>query len=299
MITNPDYREDPWRESIAQALDVFDAVFVVCGRREDVAQVYEAFPTDRGDRLRAEFLDWPQPEWSYEELPRHLNFGIERVLAELDPTWIFKFDIDVAVHEHDRDRLRWELLRLFNARKALATFEKLQFFQVRRAYEKGKIPLALNVALYPQMRYGHDSTRYTDLCQPIIPSGEVSTMNPTGHPIPKGLPVEGFKVASTGLRIWNYDYSFKTKERATELLFHFDRSHALFWSAGYGGKKLEEITPETALGEYLELVRGRAKKCLKRFEPAEHPHHFRRIVAEIRPEQFGHSLWNEIELPPL
>lgn len=288
MITDPDARQDPWRESIAQALEIFDRVVVVCGADTDAIRVINQFP---GRDIACPLLHWPQPEWSYEELPRHLNAGLA-VARCYEPDWIVKFDIDCFFHEKDRDHIRTKLQELTSRRVALGTFEKYQFFMVDRAYEKGKIPLAINCA-FP-IQYGQFENDYSDLCQPMMPTGRTRKMPGGTYDIPLGRKIPG--AASTGVHVWNYDYSFKTLERATELLYHFDRSHAKWWGGGYGGKKIEDITPETALAEYLDLVRGRVGKCNKRFKPEDHPRHIRERVRNITPTEFGSRLWDKIPI---
>lgn len=284
MVTNPDLRQDPWQESISQMLDVFDEVVVVCGNNTTMMQVGECFKTVK----LAPVLDWPQPEWSYEELPKHLNLGLKEA-RDWGADWIVKLDIDTFVHENDALQMRAKLTEFKARHLPLATFEKYQFFKVDRCYEKGQMPLALNTEF--DIVYGQDETRYTDLCQPIIPSGRMIRKEPTGTDIPKGLRIPDKKIGRTGCHVWNYDYSFKTKKCATELLYHFDRSHAKWWQQGYTGRKLEEITPETALEDYLALVRGRMTKMVKKVEWDKHPAHIRLRVRDIRTDEFGHSLW--------
>lgn len=293
MITNPDYRQDPWRESLRQALLVFDEVVVVCGDPEDPARVKQEFPDQP---IVPVYLDWPQPEWTYDELARHLNFGLEKCRA-MHADWVIKFDIDCLFHENSKSQFRQCLGAMKAHGDILAQFEKLQFFLVGRAYEKGKIPLGINMAF--NVGYGVDKSRYTDLCQPIILSGDVVQYRQGKHPIPKGDPVPERKMKPTGIHVWNYDYSFKTYDRALELLYHFDRAHANWWGAGYHGRMLEDITPETAMAEYLALIKGRVEKCKKIFRPEDHPRFIQDRIRNIKPEEFGHSLWGKTEIPKL
>lgn len=287
MITNPDFRQDPWRESIAQALEIFDRVVVVCGADNDAIRVINQFP---GRDIACPLLHWPQPEWSYEELPRHLNAGLA-VARCYEPDWIVKFDIDCFFHEKDREHIRTSLQNLKARKVALGTFEKYQHFLWWRAFEKGKIPLAIN-ADYP-IQYGQFENDYSDLCQPMMPTGRATKMPGGTYPIPRGTKVPS--MASVGAHVWNYDYTNKTIERSKELLYHFDRSHAKWWSAGYGGRKIEDITPETALAEYVALVRGRIQKCVKYHPLKEHPKHAQEFIRKLGPEHFGTNLWGLIE----
>src|SRR3990172_8644185 len=119
MITNPDYRQDPWRESIGQMLDLFDQVVVVCGKKEDVEITRAEFP-NAGSRLHLGYMEWPQPEWGYEELPKHLNRGLD-AMRTLGCDWAMKFDIDTVVHENDIGTLREGIKRADRAGAWLAS----------------------------------------------------------------------------------------------------------------------------------------------------------------------------------
>lgn len=292
MITNPEYRQDPWKESIGQAAELFDNVVVVYGREEDEVELNREFQSNQ--KIKWYYMDWPQPEWTYDELARHLNFALENA-KKFNPDWVIKFDIDHLFHENDRDAIYKSLLAMKYDGTMLAQFEKLQFFLVDRAYEKGKVPLGINMKY--DICYGVDKTKYTDLCQPVIRCDKMVKYRQGKHEIPVGEHIPDDKMRKTGIHVWNYDYSFKTLERAMELLYYFDRSHAKWWGAGYHGMMLENITPESATGEYIELVKGRITKPHKFFSPDDHPKHIRERIRNILPEEFGHSLWGKIEIP--
>jgi hypothetical protein len=291
MVTDPEYRQDPWKECIGQMLEICDEAVVVCGDTGtyDLADQMKA----RFDKpLHFEYLDWPQPEWTYDELARHLNAGLVKA-RELNADWVIKFDADYFIHEQDAGVVKAKLRELKAKKKAIGAFEKLQFFQVSRAYEKGNILTALNME-YP-IWYGKDKAKYTDLCQPILWDGKSWMRYPgAAHEIPEGVAVPENLHQRMGVHVWNYDYSFKTLERATELLYRFDRSHAKFWGHGYHGKALKDITPESALRDYITLVTGRLKKCNKTFEWQQHPRHIRERVRDIDHDKFGYLLWNKI-----
>lgn len=290
ILTDPDYRQDPWRESIRQALEVFDEVIVIHGKKEDDELLSKEFAGQK--RISWYYLDWPQPDWSYEELPRHLNLGLDKCRA-YGADWAVKFDSDMLFHEKEKDKIRKALLALKYEGIMLASFEKYQFFKVDMGYEKGKLPIAVNLKF--NTCYGMDSGRYTDLCQPIVPDGKTK-FNKAKYEIPKGPAIDPNKIKTTGLHVWNYDYSFKTEERSKELLFHFDRSHAKFWGAGYSGRKIEDITPDSAFNDYMALVQGRIKKCSHKFKTEDHPKYIQKRIAEIKPEEFGHSLWGKVKI---
>lgn len=290
MITNPDYRQDPWREGIGQMLEVFDYVSVVCGREEDVEMVREAFPFEQ--RLHLTFSHWPQPAWSYEELPKHLNLGLD-CLRATECDWAVRLDIDTAVHEKDRGALYAALGMALGHGKWIALVEKYQFFKPNRCHQKGKMPLCIN--LNTPVVYGFDFDHYTDLCQPIHWDGkQTAIMHGRDTGIPAGRRPDMKWAFHTRLHVWNYDYTFKTIERATELLYEFDRAHERFWGQGYSGRKGAEITPESALEDFLALSLGRWKNMhiVKKIE--EHPLHYQASLASLSSPQWGYSLWDKI-----
>lgn len=288
LITNPVYRQDPWRESIAQMLLVFDHVVVVCGAEEDEEMVRAQFGTERCTTV---FEPWPQPEWSFEELPKHLNIGLAKA-REIGSDWVVRLDIDTCVHEKDKDELHSALDSFSRHGIPAARMEKTQFISPLRGYQKGKNPFALNMHT-GNIMYGYDVAKYTDLCQPIRPLSGVTTVlrdeQEISYCIPSGEAIAG--AMDIGVQVWNYDYTFKTKARATELLYHFDRSHAKFFGSGFGGKKIDEITPETALNEFMELERGRLKKCIKKFSISDHPEHMQSRLRQLSAEEFGCCFW--------
>jgi hypothetical protein len=290
MMTTPEYRQDPWKESIRQALEIFDQVVVVYGDPSDEALIQAAFYQE--PRLIATYLHWPQPVWSYEELPRHLNHGLD-IAKTLNPDWVIKFDLDNFFHEKDKALIMSYLLNFKAQNKWIVQFNKFQFFLADRCYEKGKMSMAINMK-YP-ICYGQEKERYTDLCQPIIAEGsEMIQFNKEGYSIPHGVAVPKEKYAVCPVHVWNYDYTFKTEERAKELLYEFDKSHARWWGAGYTGRKIENITPESALEDYLDLVRGRVQRAIYHFTPKQHPKHVIPLIENIKAEQFGHSLWGKV-----
>lgn len=307
MITNPDWRQDPWRESIRQAMQVFDEVIVVYGRKEDdlLLQndpiIHELESKNRNalePKLKFYYLEWPQPEWSYEELAIHLNFALEKCTGD----WAVKFDIDTMFHEKDIFNIHQHLMHFASKHFTLASFQKHQFFLADRCYEKGRVNFAINRKdrIGSKICYGYDVGRYTDLCQPIIPDGSMHSFERNGvktKPIPRGVSVPKERIGNTGISVMNYDYTFKTEDVARELLFIHDKAHASFWGASYSGVQPNEITRDTSFNDYLGLVSGRLQKCIKLFKPNDHPKYIRDRIKNIRPEEFGSNLWGKIQIP--
>ena len=157
------------------------------------------------------------------------------------------------------------------------------------------MPLALNLK-YKNLCYGFARGQYTDLCQPIFKEEDLVEVNGKTYDIPVGSLPDASQRHKTGIHVWNYDYSFKTYERAKELLYYFEKSHEKVFGAGQYGAKGADITPEYAMNSFLKLAEGRYKRCYKSFPYQEHPKHIQERVKNIKPEEFGHSLWNKILL---
>lgn len=298
MITNPAYRQDPAIEAIRQALEVMDEVVIVCGGQTDMKTIIQRFPMDFGTRVFAYFLGWPQPEWTYDELPLHLNHGLDYAITQRNPDWVLKFDADTFIHENDKTTLRAALQKAKDNNMRVATLEKYQFHLATKCYEKGKMPMAINVGKYKDMCYGFNKDKHTDLCQPIIIDNKdpysFQLIGKSKHPVAVGHTVPKEKVFNTGLHAWNYDYTFKTAERSRELLYHFDRAHAHVFGWGYTGLNLGEITPQTAMVDFLKMTRNRARRATKEFRLNDHPKWVKPLIADLEEQQFGYNLWHNL-----
>lgn len=290
IITDPIHRQDPWKEGIAQMLEVFDEVVVVHGSADDpylISAYFQDHPQKQ--KLTLRYLNWPQPEWSYEELPKHLNLGLN-TLIDIGCDWGVRLDIDTAVHEKDSEELRKVIGDAERRGIWLVRLEKYQFFQANKCYEKGKIPLVVN--LKKPISYGFDFDRYNDLCQPIKWDGKTEAMvNGKSTGIPAGRKVNDSSIMDSKIHVWNYDYTFKTKERAAELLYQFERAHERFWQQGYTGRKGDDITPESAMYDFIQLSSGRLKKMVIQKNITDHPHHFQYSLNRLTSPQFGFDLW--------
>ena len=317
MITLPDYRQDPWRAAIRQAAELCDELVVVYGHKSDKKLLVEEFGqvgmvkdgmsddfilTVNDKHVRCSYLDWPQPEWSYDQLARHLNHALSKVKnrpEQLDPDWIVKFDSDYIFHEKDVKDLRAKMESYLKDDDAWClSIEKKQFFMPTMYYEKGKVPIVIRGT--KPIWYGKIKQRYSDLCQPIWWDGaSYMKFKNAEHEIPEGDHIPVRKIKPIGGHFYNYDYTFKSVERAKELLYHFDRSHAKFWGKGYSGLGLEDITINTAFKDYLALLKGRIQKCNKKCAIADHPRAIQADIADLQPDQLGYNMWGLINIPKL
>ncbi len=301
ICTNPDYRQDPTRECIRQMLEICDEVVVVCGGGQpDLNMVNELEEGDNQKykgRIHYRPFFWPQPKWRLDELPKHLNAGL--VMArEYGADWIIKFDADYFIHENDAKKLRAALEAEWHNDRILAMeLEKVQVTIPTHGRLKGGIPVAIKAK--SPIVYGQIAGHYSDLCQPIIWDGQSKTSidSDDENGIPLGDSVPRDMIKRTGVWLWNYGYTFKTYERAYELLYWFDIAHALWWGWGWYKTPLSEITPESAMAHHIKMSAGRVAQNKKKFPVNEHPKHIQDAIRNLKPDQFGHSLWGKITMP--
>lgn len=293
-VTNPDYRQDPWRECVAQGLEVCDSMIVVCGRREDIDAILDL--QQRHDaRLIPLFVEWPQPRWSLHELPKHLNAGLETART-LGADWIIKFDADCFIHENEAKKLRDRLVAELNTDTEVMTVEKIQLIIPQRGAKRHKSPICIKAK--SKICYGINKDHYTDLCSPILwdQTSMFSADDKPEHAIPIGVDVPESVTKSTGVHFWNYGYMFKTYDRAVELLYHFNLAHADFWGFGWYKERPADITEQETIENHLRMTAGRLEKHNKTFVIGEHPAHIRQKIKDLTKDQFGHSLWGKIKL---
>jgi len=291
ILNNPQYRQEPWWESIRQNLECFDCVSLVCARQEDIDMIRAEFPNEeREGRLWMSQMDWPFPEWSYEMLPMHLNAAM-RQCKRMGCDWGVKLDVDTVLHEKDIYEMRSWVKRADAKGKWAATIEKYQFFKPTRCYEKGKIPLFIN--LKKSIAYGFDIERYTDLCQPIKWDTESkAVVNGKKYDTPLGHTIPADKMGVIpGVHVWNYDYTLRTKERAIELLYWIEKAHDKFWGKGYVNRSGDDITRESAFQDFINLSMGRWQKMNTEKKIEDHPKYFQDLLRKLKPEQWGYDLW--------
>lgn len=296
IMNNPEYRQEPWRESISQRLECFDSVCLVCGHKEDLKMLEEAFPQEwKSERLKAVYKYWPFPEWSYEELAKHLNCALE-LAREQGCDWMIKLDIDTVFHEKDMGRVRKILQTAERKGKWLVSFPKLQFFTPNHFWKKSSIPLAVKMS--SPVAYGFDKNKYTDLCQPIRWDGSSKAVyQGNTYDIPLGVSVPENKILkASGVYLYNYDFTFRTYERSVELLYQIEMAHARFWGKGYSGLLIEDITRETSMQDFLKLSKERYFEMRKKMDINAHPKHFQASLKSLGEPQWGFSLWGKILL---
>ena len=143
-MTNPEKRNDPWKE----ALDCYESL------ADEVIVVGE---------------DWPE-EFSWEEIGNTFQSGFDKATSD----WVIRMDIDYFFHEKDFKILR-ESLNKFDQFPVLA-FPQYQFFLPNKYQIKTRLCLAFNKKLFPNIKLngGGDLTLATlnnQLLQPkLVPN---------------------------------------------------------------------------------------------------------------------------------
>jgi hypothetical protein len=294
IINNPEYRQEPWKESIAQRLLMFDFVCLVCGNKSDLDIIQIAFPKEYAEgKLILEYKEWPFPYWSYEELPKHLNRALE-LARNTEAEWLIKLDIDTTFHEKDIQNIRNSLVRANIKNKKIVSFKKMQFFSPYKYWIKGYLPIALKGS--SDIFYGFAEDKYTDLCQPIIWDRK-SFVEHKGkkYLIPSGSLVQDKDIyRCSSIKLFNYDYTMRTYERSLDLLYYIEIAHARFWGEGYSGKKEKDITKESAMSDFLTLSLERYKRMNKKMSIDKHPFLFRGSLEALGRDQWGFSLWGKL-----
>lgn len=294
IINNPEYRQEPWRESIRHRLDFFDVVCLVCGNKDDINMLNEYFAKEvDNNKLILLYKNWPFPEWSYEELPKHLNEALILVKKQ-KCDWAVKLDIDTVFHEKDNKKFRFAINKAEILGKWMVSFSKLQFFLPERCWIKGSLPIAIN--LKKPVCYGFDTDKYTDLCQPIQWDGLTKLVyNGIEYSIPVGNSIKNsYILKSRRIKLFNYDFTFRTFERSIELLYQIEMAHSRFWGKGYSGLEIGDITRDSSMKDFLNLSKDRFLKMNKNMKISEHPKHFQDSLRTLKKGQWGFDLWGKI-----
>ncbi len=137
-MTNPDERNDPWKEATKCYEDFADEV-VVAGET------------------------WPE-EFKFDYIGKVFQDGFNQSTGD----WVIHMDIDNLFHEKDKERLR-NILKNYEDYPAVA-FPKFQFFHPERFNFKSKMCIAVNKKKFPDIKFNGGG----DLCQPTIENKLIS-----------------------------------------------------------------------------------------------------------------------------
>lgn len=281
-ITNPEERQDIWRESITSMIPWADEIVIVCSDQKDwdLIENYFVYKGKKDGIQGIEdqvifpvFLKWPH-EFSWDELPKHLNAGLKECTSD----WVVRADIDYVF----KDSWKADLSELEKFRnKRIVTAQKFSTILVDKVYQKGPMKMIINMK-YKDMCFGVAKGKYTDLCVPIIKTGMRGD-------IPEGKMVEEKDVGKSHLEFMNYDYCFKTKDFTAKEFLRFSMAHkGYFGTTNWGG------TEEEALDKFINMMVSRMVKgdrYIYHMPWRKHPSFIQDRVKNIKPSQFGFNGW--------
>ena len=145
-MTNPDDRNDPWKEALECYRDLADEVIIV------------------GE-------DWPYEfEWSH--IGKTFQKGYEKATGD----WVIRMDLDYFFHENDILNIRKTIEKFNNF--PIVSFPQHQFFTEKKYSLRTLIGIAVNKSKFPDIRLNGGG----DLCLPTL-NGDL--LNPFNYPISK------------------------------------------------------------------------------------------------------------------
>ena len=263
-VTNPEERNDPYLESIESYKEFADEVIVVNGGKQINLKGVKIIN-----------LPWPN-DWNWKELPIHLNAG----LKEANGDWVIKMDIDQMFHENDMDEIK---RRLSQISAPCATFQKMSVLPFKRFMQKGEVMIAINKNRFgDKVCFGEDTAHYTDLCHPIWKEKD--------EEVPKGRIVSWDEITRTGISVWNFDYTFKTKEFTKKDLLRFSLAHEKYFGTTSWGR-----TEEEAFDSFINMMKKRFERAS--YQIIDHtvlPKYIRKRHYMVNATEFGHSGWGLI-----
>src|SRR3990167_2221818 len=160
-ITNPEENQYPYIEAITSYCALADEVIVVDGGSTDgsLEKILAISP-----KVKIVTLPWPQDKWDWWELPRHINYGLDRCTGD----WCVKMDIDYVIHENEIPKIRERLEAAFAIKEiGVASFLKKVVLNKEFSFDKAVIPFAVKGYWRDRIRYGKSTNTNSDWCYPV------------------------------------------------------------------------------------------------------------------------------------
>jgi len=278
----PDDWQYAWREAIESYLDFADEVVIVSGNNDTTNLFINNFSGEcmQKDKIKIVEMPWKY-DFSWETIAQHFNKGLEACTGD----WIMKMDIDYIIHERDMKTLRAKMLEGWKKNYPLMSFMKFTVLNKDKAYEKVHVPFIIRKEKRDEIRFGIPTDDHKSAWgYPILVKGfDKKRGLPTGTSIPDNY------IMSTSTRIYNYDNTFRNKEKTGE---HFLRFSLAGERAGFN--RNWGSTREEALNMFCSMMWSRIRKtqeCYKPLTLADHPKYIRERIKELTPDLFGHSSW--------
>lgn len=240
-------RGDPWKEGLSCYGDFADEIVAVYDFRE---QEITEFINALGKNIVSIDMDWPW-EYSWEEFPRHNNAALEKATGD----WVMRMYVDYLIHEKDFVKLR-ESMELNNY--AAITMQKTSIYK-DRYYSKGNIVVGLNKKDFPHLRFGQILNQVNDDLDKVV--APLFT-DERGVPVGK-LP---WPIGNSGVALWNFDYTFKTREQCHEQFAQAARAYKRYFSMSLLGQNDAE-----AIDVFDRLQKARYERTNKTWELKDLP----------------------------
>jgi hypothetical protein len=147
-------------------------------------------------------------------------------------------------------------------------------------FEKGPTPIAFK--RLPNIMFGKNDFRHTDLCIPIR-KDHYETVYDKDKNILYEMPVGGPLDYSKGhCHYWNYDYTFKTKEVTKKEFWRFSKAYNRYYGSWEFGS-----TEEDSFDVFMRMNIGRHDRSPYIAKIEDHPIHIQNAIRNLTPEQFG------------
>ena len=271
-VTLPEKRCDPWKEAITNYLDFFDEVVVVCGHKSDEPLIHAEF----GDKVKTVYSEWPHT-WDWNELPKHFNMGLEKCTGDV----IVRLDIDYFIHEADKEWFKIYIDAFSKSEAYIARTVKFNVMNKNVGMIKSRIPNIINAKYKDRITFGKAVNKNTDWTVPLVNFG--------GCRKPRFEVLDDDRMPLLRIRMYNYDYFFKTEEITKAEFWRFAQAYETKekkgeWSWG--------ATEEKAWGYWRNMMEGRLRRSGEGI--LSHPKYIRDRIKNMPEEEFGNKNFNLI-----
>jgi len=236
-ITNPEERQDPWKESFASNHGLADELIIINGGMPLPVNIGLALP-------KIKEINMPMPDnWSWEDLPKRVDRGLEVATGD----WAISMDVDWMFHEKDFKKIR-ETLETVDA--PVASFQKASFYK-GGIYQKGYTTIAVNKGMFgDKIRFGSIGPEDDNLTTPVVAERRDKRGVWEG-PAPT-------KCAKIGVSFFNFDYTFKDDNQINVDAFAASQARKRTFGWDDWGK-----TPEEAGDKARAKIEERARSATK------------------------------------
>jgi len=306
-VSNPIERQDPFYEAMSNYFDFADEVIVVNGNESDCKIIEKNKPIlnyrndDGGLAGKEIWYPWPQ-DFSWDFIGQQFQRGYDACMGD----WVIRADCDYFFHENDFEEIRQFLE---NCDAPVATMPKRQFLLADRSRVKSRVPIAFNKGKYGN-RIKLDSGG--DLCQPSLDGKELKpddlpeiskrelvmisegvTQKQLDARLPGAKRGESHTfIQVRGIPFWNYECLLRTKEVEAREFHRFAKA----WKKTFGTDPMGADSEEEALKKFLEMQLGRFNSNPGQMTHLDdHPKVMQETIKNLKPENFGYSLWGNVE----